>query len=131
MNDTVLSIVLGIISSLASSMLYLLVIFKVRPNLNISSKIAHVINSRGEGYYSVKVINRSRFEATNLKIEFEVLTPIPIPGEPGGYIVDSNPLGLKYKEVMYLSRFNIHDDKADYAIRILSYDNLHAKWKEG
>lgn len=119
------SILVGVASSLTASFLFLLVLARLRPRILISDKIAKVEEQNGETWYSVKILNRTRFDLIKVFAEFHIVTPKK---KYGGYIIHAEKLDLIRSEVLVLSKFDASDKEAKYAFRFRSTAYLEKDW---
>lgn len=118
------SILTGVIASLAASSLFLLVLFRLRPKIDISSEIADQSNQDGP-CFAFKFINRSRYQAFDLSIEAILITPIQVPGGPVNH---AQEVTLRKSHIHELGGFNKKDKEAHYALRVATFDNLRSLW---
>ena len=122
------SVIIGVLSSVIASLIFLSFLTRVRPKLEISDKIAKGKSlTTGDIIYRIKVINKSRRPVINVKAQLHLITPIVI---PGGMLLKSKEIPLKRSEVMYLEKFDPSDKQAKYAFRFTTYGNIENIWKD-
>jgi hypothetical protein len=127
MADCGASILLGAISSLIASVVFLLFLTRVRPRIIISECIAKGTSANGKAIYRIKVINRTRVPIINVKAQLHFMRPTVA---PGGIIYISKEIKLQRSEIMELSEFNLKDNTAAYAYRFRSYEDLDESWND-
>ena len=107
----VLSIAVGIFSSLAASFVFLFFLSTVEPEMVISDDIARSPSTDGTHEYSVKVINKSDRPGINVRAEMFLIAPRVVPG--GVSEVRIKELRLNYPTIPALGesfRFEIRED---------------------
>ncbi|ALQ52154.1 hypothetical protein [Nitrosomonas ureae] len=118
------SILIGIFSSLSASGLFLIVLFKLRPIIEISPEIADQSNNDGP-CYAFKFINRSKYQAFDISIETILITPIQVPGGPVNHVKE---VILRKSHFHELGGFSPKDKEAHYAFRVATFDDLRSLW---
>ena len=79
--DYLLAVIIGVLSSFVASLIFLLFLTRIRPNILISDKIAKNDGSITSGdYYRIKVINKTPRSIINVKAELKLVSLIAIPG---------------------------------------------------
>jgi len=127
MPDTILSIVIGILSSLAASLVWLIAFSYIRPKIEISTKIVKTVNWAGKTVYKIKVINRSKRAIMNIQTKLLLLTPKVV---PNGFITTTDNVEIRPHELFALSKFDKNDKEALYAQRFTIYENLDEIWED-
>ena len=125
--DYLLSIIVGVLSGLVASTVFLYFISRVRPKVNISNTIAKGQSSKGDTAYRIKVINMTRRSIINVKAQLHLVTLSVV---PGGVIEKSKAIELRRSDPMEISRFDRKDTKAEYAFRFLTYEDLDSLWED-
>jgi hypothetical protein len=123
----VLSGIIGIISSLAASGMFLFAISRFRPNLEISPVISKRIDDQGNTNYFVKVINRTRSPVINIKTHMSITSPRNV---AGGTVYYLHPIKLRTSEMMELAAYDPNDQDAHYAVRFMILGDLDTAWSE-
>lgn len=120
------SIILGVLSSLTASFVWFFTFFRfLRPEVDISPKISTSVNSSGEEYFVIKVINRTPFD---ISLEAKLYIRILANAENGSFYVRKN-IPLRCEKLYVLRKFSKRDKEIKYAFRFLSKDNLNDLWK--
>jgi hypothetical protein len=76
--DNLLSIIIGVLSSLSASFVFLLFISMLRPKIIISKQIS-VVEREGT-VYVIKIINKGKRPIVNIKARLYLMTPTVVPG---------------------------------------------------
>jgi hypothetical protein len=122
-----LSGVIGVISSLVASGVFLLAISKLRPKLFVSPKISKTKDDKGNTVYFVKVINRTRYPVIGVNVRMYLATPQNV---SGGTAYKHRAIELRMPNVMELSPFDRKDKDAKYAVRFTVAEDLDALWSQ-
>lgn len=125
LENYLLSIVIGILSSLIASIVFLFFISRLRPKIIISKTIAKGQSSEGKTIYRIKIINKTRRSIINIKAQLHLMTPSVV---PGGIILKSKEILLKRSDPMEISRFDHKDIEGRYAFHFVTYEDLEALW---
>lgn len=126
MNMTV-SIVIGILASLMSSLVYLAVMWQLRPKIGISSYVSHSLRDGGEHLYQMKFINRSYRSAVDIRIRLKRTRTSVV---PDGIIFSSKQLHLSTDDVFELPGYHRKDKEAHYARRVSIWEDLDVVWAD-
>ncbi len=116
------AIIVGVLSSLLASLIFLFFLRLMRPKIVISDKIAKT----GDRFV-IKVVNKSRRDAVDIKVEFLLMTPVSV---PNGIILRRRPILLKRDYLMVLPRYDKRDKDASYAFRFTTQENLLEIWNK-
>jgi hypothetical protein len=119
------NIIVGVLSSIAASFLFLFLMFMMRPRLAISELIART-NFNGEKAFIVKIINQSWWKLYDIHAEF---AHIKFRNATGGQNIYYTRLRLLSDHVWSLN--NLHgwnDNNAEYAILFVCLDDLDTLW---
>lgn len=119
------SVFVGIFSSFAASSAFLLVLFKLRPKIEISEEIADQSNQNGP-CFAFKLINKSRYQIFDISMEAMLITPVQV---PGGAVYNPTELPLRRSHFHELGGFNKKDTTAHYALRVATLVDLREVWK--
>lgn len=130
-------IITGVLSSLVASCLFVLLLFRIRPNLKISGEIAKDTSVRpGETFFIIKVINRSLFyKIYDLKCSIKVYEKSP---SHNAEDLTRSDLDVKFTsgDFWVLERFNIRHvsqwfnkskklkTRTDYAVQFGTKDDI-------
>lgn len=125
METIVLGSVVGILSSLVASAMFLLAISTLKPTIDVSSAIAKRTDADGNTTYAVKIINRTRSPIASVRVRVYIASPRTV---RGGRIYRLKPVELNQPEVMEIPGFDRNDKQARYARRFLFAEDLDAHW---
>jgi hypothetical protein len=118
------SLILGVLSSLAASLVWLLALRAVRPKVEISKEISEEIVD-GKPLYRIKFVNRSRRALVDLRLELALVTPTAM---KGGLVKRKTTLRLGVIPMVVPGRRADNDD--DNAFRVRSDDDLRSRLAE-
>jgi len=113
----------SIVISITASIIFLLLLFLLRPWIKISKKIAFY-----DGKYWIKTINRSYFRLFDVKFQLTIKHPH---GSPGGMNVKYTRLELrKDTKLTYPRRllFERRSEFFEHAVLVAIDDDIRAKW---
>jgi len=128
MNDYLLAISIGVLSSLIASLVFLLFLTKIRPDVIISDKISKSIDSAtGELSYKIKIINKTSRSIINIRPQLLLISLIAM---PGGMIEHTKIISVKYNHIMEISKFDLQDKNAEYAWRLITTENIDDLWED-
>jgi hypothetical protein len=121
---------IGALSSLIASIVWLFAFSRIRPNIQISDKIAKTVDRNNETVYKIKVINRGKRPIMNVQAKFALAkfalaTPRIV---PNGFVIRIINIELQTHELFALAKFDKGDEEAEYAYRFLTYENLDEAW---
>ena len=122
------SVIIGVISSLTASAAFLFVLFRFRPNIEISPYIAVGTALDGNPHYRLKIINRAPRKIVNVRVRLLVCNRASV---PGGFITNNQAVRLKTSEVFHIGKYSKKDKSAEYAYRFVCYEDLESLWVEG
>jgi hypothetical protein len=122
----ILGLITGVASSFVASILFLYCMFRMRPNVRISSCIARQTDTEGT-FYAFKIVNRTRRPVVDVHAELSILQPR---GVHGGIVWWSTRLSLVKPHVFEIGRWSLTDSSADYAFRFVTEEPLHEKWRD-
>jgi hypothetical protein len=111
----VLSLVIGVISSLVAALVFLLAVSRWRPKIDISPTISKSARSDGAVVYNIKIINRTKRPIVGVQTRLTHATPRSVGKGP---VYEHRSLKLKTSEVMWIPRFDANDADARYAIKV-------------
>lgn len=97
--DKVEAVLVGILSSIAASAIWIVLLGKLRPRLAISTEIAEDPNAApGSPVFRIKVVNRGRYAAMDLRFQVDLVTPVRA---KGGNIDRRTPLKCGNAPLMF------------------------------
>lgn len=121
-------IVLAVFVGLITSGIFLIILSRFKPKIDISPKIARGISTKtGEVVYRIKVINRTRSPLTDIKAQLHIYKNYQT---ATGEIWKSDPIELKRADPISINKYNRKDEDSDYAYRFLTYVILDEKWSD-
>jgi hypothetical protein len=132
------SILVGVLTGLASSAAVSFAflrfyIDKLRPKFAISDQIAWESAGGGGRVYRLKLINKSRFRAYDIKIKLYKVTSTHSGGSlPGNstppQIYHFEEIQLSSNEMDCLEKYDEKDPHAFYALQIRCFESLESAW---
>ncbi|MDD4991617.1 MAG: hypothetical protein PHR83_05215 [Paludibacter sp.] len=120
-------IVTGLFTSLISAILFLYILSLLRPKIEISPEISKSISLTNKLKYTVKVINKTRFDVYDIKAQLHIIRKCQT---PSGEIEKSELIELKRDDPFILGKFDKKDVNADYAFRFVTYIDLESIWTD-
>lgn len=123
------SVLTGVLSSLVASLIFLMLLFALRPRISISECIART-NHDGRKVYVVKIVNRTWWRLYDIHAEFAHLK---FENVTGGQNVYSKPLTMLKSHIWSMnSLFKLRPDpNAEFAILFVCLDDVDALWTDG
>lgn len=119
-------IVIGVLSSIASSFIYLLAVSTIRPKGMVSQHIAYSINSDGRQAYVIKFINKTRRPIINIQATLHVMRSVSV---PNGIIVTTlGEVPFTRSNPILIAGFKRRDKNAEYAFRFRTFEDLATLW---
>jgi hypothetical protein len=109
---TLNTVILGITTSFVASLIFTYIFTQLKPKLKISTVIGHT-----NGIFKIKIINRSRFAATNIKAELSYINFFAV---PGGQETNSTKIHLVKKELFALDKFEKDSEFATHTYRFVT-----------
>lgn len=122
--NIVYHIALSILSGVAASVVFLFILSRFRPRIEISPWIARENDSKGK-FFAFKIVNTAARACHNVRVE---ATLARLRNVEGGQVFWTAPLPLKKAHVFEIPRFNRKDTNADYAWRFVTDENLDELW---
>lgn len=128
MIDYLLAIIIGVLSSFVASLIFLIFLTRIRPNIIISDKIAKNTESiTGDVTYKIKLINKTPRSIMNVKAQLKLVS---LTAMPGGIIEENITIPLKINEIMEIPKFDLKDKNAEYAYRLTTIENIEKLWED-
>ena len=118
------SILLSILSGLVASGVFLLVLSKFRPNIEISPFIAREKDAKGK-FFAFKIINKSPRSCISVKVDASLAKRKNV---EEGHMNWTTHLLLKQAEVFEIAKYDPKDPEADYAWRFVTEEDLDTLW---
>ena len=134
LSNIIESLIIGIISSLIVSILFLwFILHKLRPVVQISNFICHSLEdyeingiNKVRNKYTFKLVNKSVYDTFDIILELLLLTPINHTGANSN--LKSKTLSLRTSNMTHMSRFRKKNSKSDpfkkFAILIHTNEEL-------
>ncbi len=117
-------IALSILSGLVASAVFLFILFRLRPKIEISPWIARQ-KDQDEIDFAFKAINRSSRPCHNVCVEATLAQPKYV---NGGITYWTTTIEIKKPKVFQMERFDETDTNAHYAWRFVTGEDLDALW---
>jgi len=121
-------VVVPVLIGLLTSLLFLLLISRIRPNIQISTIIAKVESKKylGKYGYVIKIINRSKRAAIDVKVRFALVQEKIV---PDGLIMRTSDFVLEKDSEFEIPGFDKNEPEAS-AFLFVTYDDIETKWNE-
>lgn len=124
---TMETILLGILSSIFASALWILALNRLRPKLVISQHIAQDPEMTPESpIFRIKVVNQSRHAAMDLRFQVDLMTPLRV---KGGHVNRRFPLRCGNPPLMF-PRYDRSNPEHDNAYRLRINSDIRQLLKE-
>ena len=117
-----ITIIVGVLSGLLASLIFYISLRAIKPNIIISNKIAKTGDK-----FVIKVVNKSKRDAIDIKAEFLLMSPVSV---PNGIIWRRKRIFLKTDYLMILPQYDKKDKDANYAFRFTTQENLFEIWEK-
>ncbi|WP_369765218.1 hypothetical protein [Flavobacterium sp. WC2429] len=116
------TIFLGIITSFVASIVFTYLFTRLKPNLKISDEIAF-----RNGTFKIKIINKSKYAATNIKADMSYIGYFNVPGgrERRSYKID-----LLKDNIFDIDKFEKKSEHANNTYRFVTRQNLREGFTE-
>jgi hypothetical protein len=124
------TVVTALIVGVGSSWAFHRLLARIRPNLAIADRIACGSSQaahKGLERFEIKVVNRSRRDAINVRAILLLVTRINV---PGGQIERMEPIALAMPERMRIPGRRLKDAHATYALQFAIEEDLDARWQD-
>ena len=121
-------VVVPIFIGLLTSLLFLLLISRIRPNIQISANIAKVVSKKHLGKYGyvVKIINKSKRAVVDVKVRFAIVQEKIV---PDGLIMRTSDFVLEKDSEFEIPGVDKKEPEAS-AFRFITYDDIETKWND-
>ena len=140
MTEITVGIVTGIISSLLASSIFLAALYRIKPNILISSKISRQKAADGRTVYQIKIANFTSRPVVDInfalyKVEKKLAHNAAGQADEVKWLTEIK-LKNDSKRIPELSAFDPCADRnasnsTDYACRIETYEDIESEWDEG
>lgn len=118
------SLVIGAIGSLIASFLFLLILYRLQPKLEISPKIAKTTYD-GETVYAIKVMNSGNRDAVDIRAELLMIEPQVVGGGIGRNILQ---VSLVRDQWFLLRPMSKVGDRSGAVFEFITTENLDEEW---
>lgn len=121
----ILTLFLGISSSIFASFIFVFYTSRMKPKIIISDKIAMEKKLDGSYDFFIKIINKTRFNIINVRAEVRFIDPQNI---SKGVVRVTRNLKLRNGSVYDISKYNKKDDDAMYAYWFRIEEDIRGMW---
>ena len=118
------TIAIGILSSLFASIIFLLFLRNLRPNIEIAPQIAYS-DKDGSKNYVIKLINTGSRNIIDIRAELLLVKSTNV---PGGAIFNTTKIKLNKDSAFVLDAYDKNDKEAKFARRFVTAENLDDLW---
>jgi len=125
--DFLLSIIIGILSSLVASFAFLFFLTRLRPKVVIAKEISKGTDVVGKPIYSIKVVNISTRSIINIKAQLQLISPT---NAPGGLIKGVYDIILAGDNPLEISKYKRNEDEENNAFRFSIREELDKVWED-
>ena len=122
--SSIIAIFVGIFSSLIASVFFYLLLYRTRPKIEISDKIAKTPSGKS---YVIKVINKSKRDAIDIKAELLLMKSVNV---SNGIIWRRKKIPLNREYLFVLNKFSNNDQETNYAFRFTTNEDIEKLWND-
>jgi hypothetical protein len=127
MEQHLISLVLGVVSGVVASYLFLMYYLgRKKPIIQISAHISKV-EFKGETNYFFKFVNKTDSEIFDVRVEATFFKPV---GDLNGTNLQGTDIELKDSFFMYIPKSNKEDQHNLHCMRLRTVENLEEKWTD-
>lgn len=121
-------IILGIVVGVISNFCFWIVLWRLKPRIEISPTIARGKSTlNGLTIYRFKVVNKTQNDLVDIRAEIHLMKNYQVGGDS---IVKSKRLSLKQGNPIVIEKFRRWHSSTEYAFRFLSYEDIEKEWDE-
>ncbi len=120
-------ILLALLTSFASTLLFSLMMSRITQRIEISKLISNEIDEDGNNFQAIKLINRGPRDAVDVKFELQIVKDVIV---PDGVLSTSREVSLKYKGLFVLDNFKKDTKNATFAFRMRIVEDLKKNWHD-
>ncbi len=136
--DILWSIVIAILTGVVSSFVFLFLVSRLKPKIDISPIIARGKTDNDRLCYRIKIINRTRpirfinrkGNVINVKAKLELVKIGHIHYLRKNPLLSGDDIELRKDEIFELSPLDEKDEGETYAFRFITEENLEGKWTD-
>lgn len=126
--DAIVAIIIGIVSSFLSSILFLFAAHRIKPKIEVSPMISKYTDDKGRLVYVIKIINMGRRDAVDISLVLHLLRPIKNEeANETNTVSRSRRLQLKTNNLFKLAKRKKNEY---FAFRVRCYKNIEEILKE-
>lgn len=126
--DAIVAIIIGIVSSFLSSILFLFAAHRIKPKIEVSPMISKYTDDKGRLVYVIKIINMGRRDAVDISLVLHLLRPIKNEETNETNTVSrSRRLQLQTNNLFKLAKRKKNEY---FAFRVRCYENIEEILKE-
>ncbi len=122
-DKAVLAIFVGVIAN----GMFLCIMSKLRPKIDISPHVARRTDKNGKPNYRIKVINRTKYPIVDIRAQLHVFTSRQT---ATGDIWASTAITLKQSDPITINKYDKKDKDVDYAYRFVTYQDVESIWND-
>jgi len=115
----------GFVSALCASAVFVLLMYRQRPKLQLSTKIAKTTID-GQTFYALKVINTGRRDAISIVAELVLIQQTVVEGGIGYNVIE---LDLVRNKLFHLRPLSKVGDKFGAVFEFLTTEDLETEWE--
>lgn len=119
------AILIGVASSFIASCMFLFALYSIRPKIEIVENIAKDVGLNGKTFYVIKVINRARRAAVDVRAELRLMTYKNV---DNGHVVVTQSIKLVQPEIFSIPRYR--KGKTGFGYRFSTFEDLDEKWPD-
>ena len=137
--NIIFEISIRVLCGLISSIIFLIIIFSLRPKIKIAPEICKTLDKDSNTFkYFIKIINSSKFfKVIDINAELTRMIPSPSPKckensdkkKVGGNNLRLQKLILKHNHVWYLTKKSKKSEHATYAYIFMVTENVEQTWE--
>ena len=125
--DNVVAVIIGLLSSLSASALFLLILSRYKPKIELCKYIAKTQGPDGKNFYQIKFVNKTRRSLRDVKTQLHLITPAIVPGGTTQWAEKKISMGAE--EIMTIPKYDPKDNEvAGYATRLRTGEDLEQIW---
>lgn len=121
-----LPVLVGIFTGLLSSAAFTALLFRLKPQLEISPWIAHESDAAGD-FFVFKVVNRSSRPAINVRVDASLAKGVQV---KGGINYWTTEISVVKPVVFELAGYDPKDQVGEFAQRFVTTEDIEGAWTE-
>jgi|SRR6266568_1049088 len=125
MSDMIIAgLITGIVSSLFASIFFVFLMYRMKPKLRLSAKIAKTV-FEGQTVYAFKVINAGKRDAISLVAELLLIQPVVVEGGVGYNVIE---IPLARNKLFHIRPLSKVGDKFGAVFEFITTENIEEEW---